>query len=362
MLNLAILVCLCFTALADHHFEDDEGHEVYWGYVQTDTHFDHYPIALPTKMAVYCNDLTWEESFSTANGKGYCDLQRQSPININTGDCVNSDTSLGSFTFNGYDEATTTLSAHNNGHGIGLSPEDATAAINQTISGGGLPKEYRFAQFHIHWGPDDCSGSEHTMDGVSAPMELHIVHYDASFADIGASLGAPSANGDNLAVLGVMYEIDDSAADIPYLTQMLTAGSATGGVSEYVTDNKITYGTVTLGDMLPDNTDDFYRYEGSLTTPTCNEEVQWTVFKTPVKVNSAQMAAIRAAYEFSSGMTMRINYRPTQPLNGRLVTASFGSSMADAEMCASMDVGAASSLKISALLLAAVSLLAVLFH
>merc|ERR1719210_1857606 len=69
-------------------------------------------------MAVYCNDLTWEESFSTANGKGYCDLQRQSPININTGDCVNSDTTLGSFTFNGYDEATTTLSAHNNGHEV----------------------------------------------------------------------------------------------------------------------------------------------------------------------------------------------------------------------------------------------------
>lgn len=46
---------------------------------------------------------------------------------------------------------------------------------------------------------------------------------------------------------------------------------------------------IVLSDLLPDNTKDFYRYHGSLTTPTCEETVIWTVFTTPIAVSETQV-------------------------------------------------------------------------
>ena len=46
---------------------------------------------------------------------------------------------------------------------------------------------------------------------------------------------------------------------------------------------------------LMDSTDwvmdksDYYRYFGSLTTPGCNEVVQWTVFKQPIQISANQV-------------------------------------------------------------------------
>jgi carbonic anhydrase len=51
-----------------------------------------------------------------------------------------------------------------------------------------------------------------------------------------------------------------------------------------------------------------------LTTPPCSEGVRWHIAKQPVEVSAAQLAAFRTLY--------RMNARPVQPLNGRVVVAN----------------------------------------
>jgi len=47
-----------------------------------------------------------------------------------------------------------------------------------------------------------------------------------------------------------------------------------------------------LQDLLPPDTNTFYRYSGSLTTPTCNEVVTWTVFREPISISENQVSGI----------------------------------------------------------------------
>lgn len=72
-----------------------------------------------------------------------------------------------------------------------------------------------------------------------------------------------------------------------------------------------------LHDLLPEDTARFYRYNGSLTTPGCNEIVVWTVFKDPISISKGQLERFRALAKNHTGMID--NFRPTLPLNGRTV-------------------------------------------
>ena len=96
----------------------------------------------------------------------------------------------------------------NNGHGFSV---DGDSFQRLLLTGGGLSDEYRLLQFHFHWGVADdgwnLRGSEHLIDGRRFPVELHLVHIKTKFADAAEALG--SKESDALAVVGVMFEIDE---------------------------------------------------------------------------------------------------------------------------------------------------------
>ena len=74
--------------------------------------------------------------------------------------------------------------------------------------------------------------------------------------------------------------------------------------------------TLTLNTIMGKNVKDFWRYNGSLTTPPCSENVTWTVFKQEIDIFDYEFAGFRHDLFFES-------FRGPQPLFDRQVCRSF---------------------------------------
>lgn len=171
----------------------------------------------------------------------------------------------------------TTIDILNNGHTV---EDDYHGGGRLVVEG----REYRLAQFHFH------SPSEHTLAGKHFPMEMHLVHRDAKGA---------------LAVVAVLFE---TGAAHPTLSLLEPHFPTEPGRAQAVDGV-----TVNAADLLPESLASF-RYPGSLTTPPCSEGVAWFVLQQPVQASAEQIETFHAI--------INDNNRPTQPLNGRTVTAS----------------------------------------
>ncbi|KAK1392683.1 Carbonic anhydrase [Heracleum sosnowskyi] len=149
-------------------------------------------------------------------------------------------------------------------------------------------KKYDLIQSHWH------SPSEHTINGNRYDLELHIVHGD-------------DEEPKNLAVIAILYKIGDSPD--PFLAK-LERNISTFVAIESV--KRIERGILDPNDFGISGRE-FYRYQGSLTTPPCNETVTWTVEQQIKTVSAHQVNLLREAVDDNSEM----NARPLQQLNGR---------------------------------------------
>jgi len=239
----------------------------------------------------------------------YCNGSKQSPINLDRFTARYK--IIMPISFEDYDVVPTAQTLTNSGYTVAVT---YTSARTPSISKGKLPDNgpYNLAQMHFHWGSDNSKGSEHTINSVRYPLELHLVHYKRQYG----SLTQAIPYSDGLAVLGIMFEIseNDNAALTPILnkfSKILTTAATTVETDLYA-----------FSSLLPKDTSRFYRYSGGLTTPTCNEIVTWTVFDEPVPISKTQMALFRT---LKDALTLPIqdNYRPPQPLNDRKVYRTF---------------------------------------
>lgn len=231
----------------------------------------------------------------------FCGGSSQSPIDIPSSLRDGEDIGLTQLDFS-YLDQTLTGTWDDNGHTVIFTPDAATTARTvETYRG-----KYELAQFHFHWGPRD--GSEHTVDGKRYSGELHFVHQAYSPSRSATSF-------DYYTVVGVLLEANDdlSAENTPW--EVL---SDIPGYNE--TDMINNADRIQYKDLMPSNFD-YYYYNGSLTTPTCNEIVQWVLLKTPIQVPASFFTNARMTEE-ADGEPLTTNFRDIQPLNGRKVYES----------------------------------------
>ncbi|KAK2574608.1 Carbonic anhydrase 12 [Acropora cervicornis] len=241
------------------------------------------------------------------NWKKICKTGRkQSPIDI-MAKTTEYDSSLGSFTLTNYTHASPqNFTSFNNKHTLKVSlPSDY-----YKVSGGNLPGTFTTVQFHLHWGSNNTQGAEHGMDGIFYPAEIHFVSFNEKYPNISESL----SHWDGLAVLGVFLKVGDFNSHYDKFLMESMVPKEPGM-------NK-TIPSFPLDPLLPADKAKYFRYDGSLTTPTCNEAVTWTVFNEAVEISQAQMDMLRGLKMDASNKIVN-NYRPVLPLNDRTVKSSF---------------------------------------
>lgn len=245
----------------------------------------------------------WDDSYPMCGGRS------QSPINIASIQ-ANIDSLLTDFSYTDYSSnLPSEFEIKNTGSSIQLS-----GAWKSAISGGGLTDGYKLSQLHFHWGQDGQAGSEHLIDGIASPLEIHLVHWNDKYETFDDSLN----DTDGVAVLGVFVQVSSSSVS-----------SALGNMTAYFDkiphpENVTKVPSFDLNTLLPERKT-YYRYKGSLTTPACQESVTWTVFHDPIYMNENEMAKFRTIYD-SAGEKLLYNFRPTQQLNGRLIYTSVSAS------------------------------------
>ena len=152
----------------------------------------------------------------------------------------------------------------NTGHSVQL---DFAPGASITFDG----KTYDFAQLHFH------TPSEHQIDGVTYPMEMHCVNI------------RPPEGGDGppeYLVVGIFFKM---GAEDPFISGFLERIPDAANTTQSL-DSSPVYLTDLLGEM--NEAEPYYHYNGSLTTPPYTETVTWLVVKRVFDASQEQIQTI----------------------------------------------------------------------
>lgn len=169
--------------------------------------------------------------------------------------------------------------------------------------GGGITlgdgTQYNLSQFHFH------HPSEHIDNGVSMPMEMHMVFQSEAneVAVIGVYIdteGGEAAVEEGEAALDLNATVSARNVQRRAPTTMLeTVFASVGEISE--PGSHTTTAPLVMSEIVDALTSGgFQAYHGSLTTPPCTEDVSWLVATQKLVLSQATFASARAAVGFNS--------------------------------------------------------------
>jgi carbonic anhydrase len=184
----------------------------------------------------------------------------QSPINIISTEAKNPEQKSVAINFK-----TEIVTAENLGHTIQLDFKDGSTSL---VDG----KPYSAKQFHFH------TPSEHLVDGITYPMEMHIVN----IAHDSNEKTKPS-----FLVLAILFKMGKENQLIKTFLH---------DIPQEEGKQSVPVGTVHFDDLNAQLTDGhkdaFFTYEGSLTTPPYTERVHWVLLKRVMEASPEQIEEI----------------------------------------------------------------------
>nr|CAH7764194.1 unnamed protein product [Callosobruchus chinensis] len=166
---------------------------------------------------------------------------------------------------------------------------------------------YVFSSWHLHWGINPMEGSEHSVDGVKYPAEMHVVLFKSSYLTQEAALKEQ----DGCASLVYFFKLQDTPN--PCFQEII---KALRDIEEPGSSRKIPPSPIIS--IVRKFTDDYFLYWGAVSTARCRHYLMWLINRVPIGVSEAQIDAFRYLTD-EDGLHLTRNFRELEDTKGRTV-------------------------------------------